>query len=137
MDRLQFPLDFKYRWDHCYMATIDMTDMWGPCRNGGVKPGFFEDKKAWRTWVEAARTVVMDWEGFDDWDWGGFTDVKKLVIRKLDVDDFRRLMEHILIFFIKTFVTRLSYYPSSMLCPLILDGPRCTKYRKKFATRLI
>ena len=65
----------------------------------------------------------MDWEGFNDWDWGGFMDIKKLVIHKLDLDNFHRLTEHILIFFIKTFVTCLGYYPSPMLCPPILDGP--------------
>jgi hypothetical protein len=67
MDRLQFPLDFERRWNlgRC-SASHDMTDMWGPCRDGGVQPNFFADKKAWRAWLEAARTIVMDWEGFDD-----------------------------------------------------------------------
>ncbi|KAH9954983.1 hypothetical protein BGW80DRAFT_1258350 [Lactifluus volemus] len=56
-------------------VSVDgMTDMWGPIRNGGVKSGFFEDKTAWRTWLRCLREVVMEWDGFDAWDWGSFTD---------------------------------------------------------------
>ena len=47
MDHLQFPLNFKRQWDQGRLnAILSMTDMWGPCREGGVKSGFFEDKKA-------------------------------------------------------------------------------------------
>jgi hypothetical protein len=92
MDRLQFPLDFERRWNLGRCSTShDMTDMWGPCRDGGVQPNFFADKKAWRAWLEAARTIVMDWEGFDDWDWYGLTDIRNIRINKLSVEDFRRL----------------------------------------------
>jgi hypothetical protein len=138
MDRLQFPLDFEKRWNQGHLSAIfDMTDMWGPCRDGGVKSGFFEDKKAWISWLCAARIITMDWEGFDDWDWEGFKDVKGMAInKKLSLTDFRTLTVRILIFFIKTFVTRLGYYPSPMLCPPILANPCCTKHQKKFATRL-
>jgi hypothetical protein len=137
MDRLQFPLDFERRWNlgHC-SASHDMTDMWGPCRDGGVQPNFFADKKAWRAWLEAARTIVMDWEGFDDWDWYGLTDIRNIRINKLSVEDFRRLTERVLSFFIKSFVTHLGYFPSPMLRPPILANPRCTKHKKKFATGL-
>ena len=66
MDCLQFPLDFKRQWDQGRLnAILSMTDMWGPCREGGVKLGFFEDKKAWRLWLRAACEVIMDWEAFD------------------------------------------------------------------------
>jgi hypothetical protein len=137
MDRLQFPLDFERRWNlgRC-SASHDMTDMWGPCRDGGVQPNFFADKKAWRAWLEAACTIVMDWEGFDDWDWYGLTDIRNIQINKLSVEDFRRLTERVLSFFIKSFVTRLGYFPSPMLHPPILANPRCTKHKKKFATGL-
>jgi hypothetical protein len=138
MDRLQFPLDFKKRWDQGRLNSIlSMTDMWGPCREGGVKPGFFEDKKAWRLWLRAAREVVMDWEAFDEWDWEGFTDVRHMGINKLTLNDFARLTVRILTFFIYTFVTRLGYYPSPMLCPPILAGPRCAIHKKKFASGLM
>jgi hypothetical protein len=135
MDRLQFPLDYEKRWHQGRTSVIEtMTDMWGPMRNGGVKSGFFEDKKAWRAWLRAARDVVMDWEGFDDWGWEGFTDIRSMGINKLSSEDFSKLSVRVLIFFIKSFVTRLGYYPSPMLCPPILGYPRCTKHKKKFAT---
>ena len=52
MDHLQFPSDFKKQWDQgCLNSILSMTDMWGPCREGGVKSAFFEDKKAWRLWL--------------------------------------------------------------------------------------
>ena len=114
-----------------------MMDMWGPCREGGVKLGFFKDKKAWRLWLWAAREVVMDWEAFDKWDWEGFTDVRNMGINKLTLNDFARLTVHILTFFIYTFVTHLSYYPSPMVCPPILAGPHCAIHKKKFASGLM
>ena len=136
MDRLQFPLDYETRWQQGRMSAIlDMTDMWGPTRDGGVKPAFFEDKKAWINWLRAARIVIMDWDGFDDWDWDGFNDVRNLVInKKMSKTSFRRLTVRILAFFIDTFVTRLGYYPSPMLYPPILAGARCATHRKKFAS---
>src|SRR6267154_2550582 len=46
MDRLQFPLDYE-RWSQDRQSAIaDMTDMWGPIRDGGVILKFFADKKA-------------------------------------------------------------------------------------------
>ena len=114
-----------------------MTDMWGPCREGGVKSGFFEDKKAWRLWLQAAREVVMDWEAFNKWDWEGFMDVRNMGINKLTLNNFARLTVCILTFFIYTFVTRLGYYPSPMLCPPILAGPHCAIHKKKFASGLM
>jgi hypothetical protein len=74
--------------------------MWGPIRDGGVQSGFFADKKAQRLWLQAACDVTMDWDGFDDWDWNGFKDVRNLLINKLSFGDFRKLTVRILIFFI-------------------------------------
>jgi len=137
MDHLQFLLDSEKWYNQGHLSPIlDMMDMWGPCRNGGVKLGFFKDKKAWRAWFQAACKVVIDWEGFDDWNWEGFTDIRNMGINKLDVVDFCRLIICLLTFFIKTFVTRLSYYPSPMLCPPILAGHCCAKHGRKFATGL-
>ncbi|KAH9962007.1 hypothetical protein BGW80DRAFT_1462982 [Lactifluus volemus] len=136
MDRLQFPLDQAKRWDYGgRLSSVDgMTDMWGPIRNGGVKSGFFEDKTAWRTWLRCLREVVMEWDGFDAWDWGSFTDVRTMGINKLSQKDFYKLAVHLLTFFIHTFITRLGYYPSFLLHPPILAGPCCSRHRKKFAT---
>ncbi|KAN0111297.1 hypothetical protein V8E52_008672 [Russula decolorans] len=65
--------------------------MWGPIRDGGVQSGFFADKKAQRLWLQAACDVTMDWDGFDDWDWNGFKDVRNLLINKLSFGDFPSL----------------------------------------------
>jgi hypothetical protein len=111
-----------------------MTDMWGPCRDGRVKSGFFEDRKAWRAWLEAAHEVVMDWEEFDEWDWDSITDIRIFRINNLEAEVFFKLAVRILAFFIHSFITRLGYYPSPMLCPPILAGPQCAKHRKKSAT---
>ena len=71
-------------------AILNIMDMWGPIRDGGVKSGFFEDKKAWRAWLQAARQVVMEWEGFNEWDWEGFTDVRNMAVNKLSSDNFQQ-----------------------------------------------
>jgi hypothetical protein len=110
--------------------------MWGPIRNGEVKSGFFKDKKAWRAWLRVVCQVIMEWESFDKWDWEGFTDIRNMGINRLFLEKFHKLTLCILIFFIKSFVTCLGYYPSSILCPPILVDQRCTKHKKKFATSL-
>ena len=134
MDRLQFPMDFKKRWDQGRLSAIlHMTDMWGDAGNGGVNSGFFEDKKAWRSWLWAVCEVVMEWEGFDDWE--GFKGFRYMGINqfnKLPQKEFYTLTVHLLVFFITTFVTRLGYYPSPMLHPPILTGHHCAKHRRKF-----
>jgi len=117
-------------------AILDMMDMWGPIRDGGVISDFFADKKVWRAWLRAACEVVMAWDGFDDWDWDGFTDVRTLGINRLSSGDFWRLSIRVLAFFIKMFITCLGYYPSPMLHPLILADQCCPKHKKKFATSL-
>jgi hypothetical protein len=105
-------------------------------RDRGVKLGSFENKKAWRAWLQVACQVVMEWEGFNEWDWEGFMDIRNMGINSLSTGDFHKLTMHVLIFFIQSFVTHLGYYPSPILCPLILANQRCTKHRKKFATSL-
>jgi hypothetical protein len=114
-----------------------MTDMWNPIREFAVNPLFFVDKKFWRAWLGAVRTVVMYWDGFDDWDWEGFTDVRNIGFNQLSFEDFRSITVRILIFFIRSFVTRLGYFPFPMLCPPTLANPRCTPHRKKFDAGLI
>ncbi|KAN0111917.1 hypothetical protein V8E52_008007 [Russula decolorans] len=85
----QFPLDYEKQWSQGRRsATLTMTDMWGPTRDGGVIPRFFADKKAWRLWLHAAHEVIRDWEGFDDWDWAGFKDIRNMGINKLELHDF-------------------------------------------------
>jgi hypothetical protein len=136
MDRLQFPLDFQRRKQDRMSSIHSMTDMWGPCRNGGVNSGFFVDKKAWRGWLRAAREVVMDWEGFDEWEWDGLTNVRSIGINNMDAKDFEKMSVRLLTFFIHSFVTRLGYYPSPMLHPPFLASHYCNIHPQKFATGL-
>jgi hypothetical protein len=140
MDANQFsslsPIDRQWRNQGRQSDIFTMTDMWGPCRDGGVQPGFFQDQKAWRAWLHAAREVTKVWDGFDDWDWDGLKDVRNIGLRKLPRKDFATLTVRLLTFFIDTFITRLGYHPSPMLCPPILAGPRCAHHKKKFATGL-
>ncbi len=137
MDRLQFGSDYKI-WSQGQMSAIhSMTDMWGPIRDGGVILEFFMDKKAWIEWLRVACIIVMEWEGFDDWDWEGLKDIRNMAInKKLSPTDFHMLTVCILVFFIKTFVTCLGYYPSPMFCPPILANHHCAMHKKKFATGL-
>ena len=136
MDHLQFSVDYERRMQGRQSHVLTMTDMWGPCRNGGVNSGFFVDKKAWRAWVRATREVVMAWDGFDDWDWDGLTNVRTLGINNLDCRDFEKLSLRILTFFIHTFITRLGYYPSAILHPPVLASHYCALHPKKFGTGL-
>ncbi|KAH9031989.1 hypothetical protein EDB84DRAFT_1562111 [Lactarius hengduanensis] len=73
MERLQFPI----------------VEMWDPSK-GGVNPDFFCDKNSWRRWVRAVRDVVVDWDGFDRWDWGCLSNVRELGIDKLSGRDFHK-----------------------------------------------
>ena len=93
---------------------LSMTDKWGLCRNGGVNSDFFVHKKAWRAWLRAAREVVMDWEGFDEWDWDGLANMRTIGINNMDPSAFFKTSLRILTFFIHTFVTRLGYYILSL-----------------------
>ena len=141
MDRVQFSLlssAEKQQQNQSRLSPIlEMTDMWGPCRDGGMLPEFFLDQKAWRSWLRTAREVTMKWEGFNDWDWEGLKGIRKIGISKLPKKQFTTLAVRLLAFFINSFVTRLGYYPSPMLCPLILANHSCAKHRKKFATGLL
>ena len=136
LDHLQFQSKFQRRYQDRQSPILIMTDMWGPIRDGGVKSGFFEDKKAWRAWLRAAREVVMEWDGFDEWDWGCFGNVRTMGINKLSQEDFYEFAVRLLMFYIYSFVTRLGYYPSPMHHPPVLINRRCATHKKKFGTGL-
>ena len=105
LDRLQFQSKFQRRYQDRQSPILIMTDMWGPIRDGGVKSGFFENKKAWRAWLQAAREVVMEWDGFNKWDWGCFRYVRTMGINKLSQEDFYEFAICFLMFYIYLFVT--------------------------------
>ena len=131
MERLLFPTEFEKRWRDNRSQIETIVEMWEPS-GGGVNPEFFCNKKVWRSWIRALRDVVADWSGFEQWDWGTFTNVRSMGINKLSGPDCQRFTVYLLTFFIHSFVTRLGYYPSPLLRPPYLGGHSCTAHSTKF-----
>jgi len=99
-------------------------EMWN-LSGDGVNANSFCDKKVWRSWVRAVRDLVEDWDGFEHWDWGHFSN-------ELPGPDFYKFTVLLLTFFIQSFVRRLGYYPSPLLRPPTLSGHTCADHRKRF-----
>jgi hypothetical protein len=132
MVRLQFPTDFEKRWRYRTLELNQIVEMWDPS-GSGVNSDFFCNKKVWRSWVRAVRDLVADWDGFDRWNWGPFSNVRNMGINKLLGPDLRKFTVCLLAFFIHSFVQRLGYYPSPLLLrPPTFAGHTCTVHRKKF-----
>ncbi|KAF8264007.1 hypothetical protein EI94DRAFT_1806339 [Lactarius quietus] len=131
MEHLQFPTTFEKRWAGLRLELNQIVEMWDPS-GGGVNPDFFCNKKVWRSWVQAVREVVADWDGFEHWDWGHFSNVRNMGLNKLLGPDFEKFTVCLLAFFIHLFVQCLGYYPSPLLCPPTFAGHTCTNHRKKF-----
>ena len=131
MERVLFPSSFETRWKDQLLWVDTITGLWDPW-GGEPAPGFFHNKKAWRSWLLAMREVVADWDGFDRWDWSDLSKVRTLDINKLSTPDFHKFTVRLLAFFIHSFVTRLGYYPSPLLCPPTFATHSCSKHRKKF-----
>ncbi|KAI9450343.1 hypothetical protein BJY52DRAFT_1191938 [Lactarius psammicola] len=136
MERLQFPTTFMKRWNSQTLTLNKIVEMWDPSR-GGVNPDFFYDKNVWRSWVQAVRNVIADWDGFEHWDWGHLSNVKEMGINELLGPDFHKFTVRLLAFFIHSFVQRLGYYPSPLLRPPTFAGHTCTDHRKRFGNGLI
>ena len=135
MECFQFPTDFEKRWRRQTLELNQIVEMWDPS-GGSVNSDFFCNKKVWRSWVRALRDVIADWDGFDDWNWGHFSNARKMGINKLSGPDFQRFTVDLLAFFIRSFVQRLGYYPSPLLRPPTFAGHTCTEHRKKFGNGL-
>ncbi|KAI9460483.1 hypothetical protein BJY52DRAFT_1261983 [Lactarius psammicola] len=131
MERHQFPTTFEKRWKDQKLLVNEVVEMWNPS-GGGVNPDFFCDEKVWRSWIQAVRGVVADWNGFEYWDWGSFSEVRTMGIDELSAPDCHKFTVRLLAFFIHSFVTRLGYYPSSLLRPPTLAACSCTDHAKKF-----
>jgi hypothetical protein len=82
-------------------------------------------------------SVIADWDGFERWDWGQFSNVKNMGINKLLGPDFFKFTVRLLAFFIQSFVRRLGYYTSALLHPPTLAGHTCIGHRKRFGNGLI
>lgn len=131
MERLLFPTTFEKRWQGLRLEIEMIVEMWDPS-GGNVNPDFFSNKKVWRNWVRAVRDVIADWDDFENWDWGTFSNVRTMGINKLSGPDCQKFTIRLLAFFIHSFVKRLGYYPSPMLCPPYLGAHACPAHVKKF-----
>jgi hypothetical protein len=131
MEPLQFPATFENRWTCQEFSVNQLAEMWDPI-GGSMDFEFFHNKEVWRAWLRAVRNVVMDWDGFDSWDWGLLSDVKTLGINSLLDPDVHRLTIRLLAFYIQSFVSRLGIFPSPLLRPSIQAVPSCPTHRRKF-----
>ena len=136
MERVQFPANFERRWKDKQLALNIIVEMWDPS-GGSANSTFFCNKEVWRSWVWAVRDLIADWDGFERWDWGNFSNVKTMGINKLSGPNLFRFTVRLLAFFIQSFVRRLGYYPSAHLHPPILAGHTCAHHRKRFGNGLI
>ncbi|KAN0141541.1 hypothetical protein V8E53_000003 [Lactarius tabidus] len=112
---------------HVYVEIKEM--MWDLSGGSCVNPDFFCNKKVWRSWVWAVCDLVADWDGFDCWNWGHFSNVRNMGINKLLGPDLQKFTIYLLTFYIHTFVQRLGYYPSPLLlCPPTFTGHTCADH---------
>ena len=129
MERVQFPAPSEERWERQIRLAFLHTEEWKG--RGEVSPNFSHDSEAWKYRVWALRNIVKDWDGFDRWDWGTFSEAW-VRIRELSMQDFHRFTVYLLTFYIHSFVTRLGFYPSPFLCPPVFTTHSCADHRKKF-----
>jgi hypothetical protein len=131
MEAFLFPTTFKQRWEEHKPEVKKIVEMWDPS-GGNVNPEFFCNKKVWRSWVRAVRDVVVDWSGFEEWDWDGFSNMRTMRIANLSGLDCQRFTIHLLAFFIHSFITHLGYFPSLLLCPPRYGAHSCRDHTHKF-----
>ncbi len=118
------------------VKRVRIVTVWDPSGGTNVDPKFF-GSEVWRSWVWAVRKVVADWDGFEQWDWGGFSGVRMIGINNLSEQDFHKFTICLLSFFIHSFVTHLGYYPSCLLLPPTLAAHSCIDHAKKFGYALV
>ncbi|KAF8262933.1 hypothetical protein EI94DRAFT_639978 [Lactarius quietus] len=135
MERIQFPANFEKRWKGQLLTLHQIVEMWD--RSGGGVNSDFSCNKDWRNWVRAVRDLIADWDGFERWDWGQFSNVRNMGINNLAAPEFYKFTVCLLAFFIQSFVRHLGYYPSPLLRPPTLAGPTCVDHRKKFGNGLM
>ena len=136
MERHQFPATFKERWKVQTLRVNKIVEMWDPS-GGSVNPDFFYDKEVWISWVRDLRGLVADWSGFEHWDWSNFSEVRTMETDGLLKADFHKFTVRLLIFFIRSFVIHLGYYPSPLLRPPTLTAHSCIDHSEKFGNALV
>jgi hypothetical protein len=131
MEHLQFEDTFVSQWRRQEISVNHLVKMWDPSA-GFTDFKFFNNKKLWRDWLQTVHDVIQDWDGSNDWNWGGTSNVKTLSINTLPHQDFQRLSVHLLAFYIHSFISHLGFYPSALLHPPILTVPSCHVHHQKF-----
>lgn len=134
MIHLQFLANFKRQWKSQTLELNLIVERWEPS-GGSVNPNFFYNK-VWRSWAQAVCNVIADWDSFNDWNWGHFSNVRSMGVNKLPGPNFQKFTVSLLMFFIHSFVQHLGYYSSPLLlCPPTFTGHTCTNHQKKFGNR--
>lgn len=133
MERVLFPTTFEKRWELQADIAAQIAEWWTIYRDKATRCDFSLDNEAWTQCVRVFRDVVKDWDGFNKWDWGTFSEPERVVIRDLSTQDFRRFAVCLFAFYVHSFVTRLGFYPSPFLRPPVLGRHSCADHRKKFA----
>ncbi|KAH8993550.1 hypothetical protein EDB86DRAFT_3078589 [Lactarius hatsudake] len=136
MEHLQFPDNPDNRWLFKFPRTSSFTQLFSPSYHTYVDP-HFHDNERWVAWAFGLRDIVMEWDGFDRWDWDGLPDVeslKSLSMLSICSYDLRKLIIRLLAFLIHSFVTRLGYYLSPLRYPSTLNTHSCDDldHRTKF-----
>ena len=132
MERIQFPTNFEDRWKCQSETAVAFIETWDVI--GQISSESIENRDSWMTWLCSIRNIVEDWDGFDQWDWGGLSKVRSLdlIISELSMEDFQKFTIHLLAFFIHSFVTRLGYYPSGLCYPPTSATHSCSKHCERF-----
>jgi hypothetical protein len=119
---LQFPTDFEKQWKHQTYVNL-IVEMWDLSGGSCINPDFFCNKKVWRSWVWAVCNLVADWDGFNRWNWGHFSNVRNMGINKLlGPSDLQKFTVYLLLHCILSF-THLSSCLGYYLSPLLLPSP--------------
>ena len=136
MECLQFLANFERQWKYQQLTLNVIVEMWD-LSGGSANSTFFCNKKVWRSWVQVVHDLIADWDGFECWDWGKFSNVKTMEINKLSGSDLFWFTACLLTFFIQSFVWHLGYYSLSQLHPPSLASHTCVNHRKRFGNGLI
>ena len=121
MECLQFLANFKRQWKYQQLTLNLIVEMWD-LSGGSANSTFFCNKKVWRSWVQVVHDLIADWDGFECWDWGKFSNVKTMEINKLSGSELFWFTVHLLTFFIQSFVWHLGYIhcPNFILPSLLI-----------------
>ena len=129
MKHFLFLATFKKQWEEHKLEVERIMEMWDPS-GGNVNLNFFCNKKVWRSWIRSVHDLVANWSGFEEWDWGNFSNVR--MMGSLPGLDCQRFTICLLAFFIHSFVTHLGSFLSPLLCPPRFGAHSCREHAHKF-----